>query len=70
MEKMDKGLTAPKRMLINWPKIPQMPQSLSAQFVCRSQKVMDFNEKRIHWASVVRALDIQFMQLSVDQFLY
>ena len=39
MENMDKGLTAPK-----WPKIPQ---NLSAQ-------VLDFNEKRLHWVSVVR----------------
>jgi hypothetical protein len=33
----------------------QMPQNLSAQFVCPSPKVLDFNEKRLHWASVVRA---------------
>ena len=32
-----------------------MPQNLSAQFVCPSPKVLDFNEKRLHWASVVRA---------------
>ena len=31
---MDKGLTVPKWVLINWPKIPQMPQKLSAQIVC------------------------------------
>ena len=31
-----------------------MPQNLSAQFVCPSPKVWDFNEKRLHWASVVR----------------
>ena len=30
------------------------PQNLSAQFVCPSPKVQDFNEKRLHWASVVR----------------
>ena len=30
-------------------------QNLSAQFVCPSPKVWDFNEKRLHWASVVRA---------------
>ena len=28
---MDKGLTVPKWVLINRPKIPQMPQNLSAQ---------------------------------------
>jgi hypothetical protein len=55
MENMDKGLTAPKWVLIVWPKIPQMPQNLSAQFVCPSPKVLDFNEKRLHWAYVVRA---------------
>ena len=51
---MCKGLTVPKRVLIVWTKIPQMPQNLSAQFVCPSPKVLDFNEKRLHWASVVR----------------
>ena len=55
MENMDKGLTIPKLVLIVWPKIPKMPLNLSAQFVCPSLKVMDFNEKRLHWASVVRA---------------
>ena len=55
MENMDKGLTVPKWVLIVWPKIPQMPLNLSAQFVCLSPKVLDFNEKRLHWASVVRA---------------
>ena len=32
-----------------------MPQNLSAQFVCPSQKGWDFNEKRVHWASLVCA---------------
>jgi hypothetical protein len=45
MENMDKGLTVPKWVLINWPKVPQMPQNLSAQIVYP-----------IHWASVVRDL--------------
>ena len=31
MENMDKGLTAPKWMLIIWLKIPQISQNLSAQ---------------------------------------
>ena len=52
---MDKGLTLPKWVLINWPKIPQMPQNVSAQLVCPSPKDWDFDEKRLHWASVVRA---------------
>ena len=43
MENMDKGLTVPKWVLIVGPKIPQMPQNLSAQFVCPIVKVLDFN---------------------------
>ena len=53
MENMDKGLTVPKWVLINWPKLPQMPQKFCAQFVCPCPKVWDFNEKRLHRASVV-----------------
>ena len=59
MENMDKGLTVPKRVLIARRKIPQMPQNLSAQFVCSNPKVWDFNEKRLYWTSVVRALNDQ-----------
>ena len=47
---MDKGLTVPKWVLIVLLKIP--PNAL--EFVCSSLKVLDFNEKRLHWASVVR----------------
>jgi hypothetical protein len=54
MDYMVKGLTVPKWVLIVWPKIPQMPQNLFAQFVCPSPKLLDFNEKILHWASVVR----------------
>ena len=54
MKNMDKGLTVPKWVLINWPKIPQMPQNLFALLiVCPNPKVWDFNEKRLHWASLV-----------------
>ena len=53
MENMDKELTVPKWVLIVWRKIPKMPQNFSAQFVCSSPKVWDFNEKMFHWASVV-----------------
>ena len=49
MKIMGKGLTVPKWVLINWPKIPQMPQNfrylpkLSAQ----AQKLIwDFDEKK------------------------
>jgi hypothetical protein len=62
MENMDKGLAVPKWVLIVWPKIPQMPQNLSVQFVLPSPKVLDFNENRLYWASVVcgcRRLDHQ-----------
>jgi hypothetical protein len=45
MENMGKGLTVPKWVLIVLLKLPQMPQNLSAQFVCPSPKVPDFNEK-------------------------
>ena len=54
MKNMDKGLTEPKWVLLAWPKIPQMAHNLSAQFVCPSPKVLDFNEKRLHWVFVVR----------------
>ena len=53
MKNMDQGLTVPKWVLIVWPKIPKMPQNLSAQVFCPSTKVPDFNEKRLHWESVV-----------------
>jgi hypothetical protein len=46
MENMDNGLTVPKWVLIVWPKIPKMPQNLSAQFVCSSPKVLNFNGKK------------------------
>ena len=39
MESMDKGLTAPKWVLIVRPKIPQKPQNFSAQFGCPCPKV-------------------------------
>ena len=40
--------------LINWPNIPQTTQNLSAQIDCPHPKVWDFDEKGLHWASVVR----------------
>ena len=51
---MENGLTVPKWVLRVWPKIPQKPQNLSAQFV--SPKFLDFNEKLIHWVSVVHGI--------------
>ena len=52
---MDRGLTVPKLGADSLAENTQMPQNLSAQFVCQSPKVLDFNGKRLHWASVVRA---------------
>ena len=51
IENIDKGLTLSKWVLIVLPKIPQIPQKLSVQFVS-STKVWDFND----WASVVHKL--------------
>ena len=64
MENLDEGLTVPKWVLIVQPKIPQMPQNLSAQFVCPSPKVLVFNEKRLHWASVVRGESLLYISFT------
>ena len=69
MENMAKGLTAPKWGLIVYPKIPQMPQNLSAQFVYPSPKVLGFNEKRLHWASVIRVSAIVRNMLCFSNWL-
>jgi len=68
MKSMDKELTVPKWLLIDWPKIPQMPQTFSSQFVYPSSKVLDFNEKMLHWASIVRDknTNVNFFQLAFD----
>ena len=50
------GLTVPKWMLIFWPKIPQMPQNLSAQLPAYAKKIWILVKKGFHWVSVVRAL--------------
>ena len=54
MEKHGQGTQCTKIFADSLAKNPQMPQNLSAQFVSRSPKVLDFNEKRLHWAFVVR----------------
>ena len=51
---MDKELTVPKWVPIVRPKIPQMPQKISAQNVCPSPKT--FEKKNSLWVSVVRGL--------------
>ena len=61
---MDKGLTVPKWVLINRPKIPQMLQNLPVQIVCPSPKVWDFHEKRLGLASVVREVSLSYVKLS------
>ena len=45
MKNMDNGLTVSKCVLINLPKIPQIPQYLSAQIVRPSSKVWDFDKE-------------------------
>ena len=46
---MDKGLTVPEmgadKLAENTPNAPKL--------ICPSQKVWNFDEKRLHWASVV-----------------
>ena len=67
----NKKFTVSKWVLLLWPKIPQIPQNLSAKFVCPSPKVLDFNEKRLHWTSIVRGWIFsveRFLSYSVAQF--
>jgi hypothetical protein len=45
MENMDKGPKVPKWVVINWPKITQMPPNLFVQFVCQNPHVWDFDKK-------------------------
>ena len=54
MENMEKGLVHCTKMGADSLAVSQMPQNLSAQFFHPSPKVLDFNEKRLHWVSVVR----------------
>ena len=50
MENMDKELTVPKWVLIVPPKIPQIPQKISAQNVCPSPI---FLKKSSLWVTLV-----------------
>ena len=54
MENYEQGTHCIKMGADIWQKIPQIPQNLSAQFVCQSPKVLDIYEKRLPWASLVR----------------
>ena len=66
---MDKELTISKWVLINRPKIPQMLQNIIAQIVCPRPKVWDFDEKRLHWASVVRVFeDVMYVTKNTSAF--
>ena len=65
MESMNKGLTVPKWVLIKWPKIPQIPQNLSAQ----AQKFRISMKKGFHWASVVRDLGPKINKLKENYFI-
>ena len=58
-----------KWLLIVWPKIPQMLQNLSAQFVCTSQKFWISMKKRLHWASVVRATTDVEIEKILEKYL-
>ena len=54
MENMDKILIVLTKIgadTLVWPKIPQIPQNLSAQFVCPPQ---NFWISIFHWASVAQ----------------
>ena len=50
MEKMDKGLTVSTKMGAD-SLVENAP--IAPEFICPSPNVLDFNEKRLHWASVV-----------------
>ena len=51
MENMEKGLTkmGADSLAENTPN--------AQKFICPSSKVLGFNEKRLHWASVVHAMN-------------
>ena len=76
MKNMDKGFTVPKWVLISWPKILQMLQTLSAQIVYPRPKILDFNEKKaslgvrsplfIACALNIRALSFAKAQFTTD----
>ena len=52
MKNMDKGLTAPKWVLINWLKITQMPQKFWPNLFSQAQKFGIFSKKGSLWVSV------------------
>ena len=54
MENMDKGLTVPKWVLINQPKIPQMLQNYLLKLSVQAQKFGILMKKGFIGSSVVR----------------
>ena len=48
--------TVSKWVVIVWPKIPRMLQNLFGKFVCPSPINLNFNEKKLHWLSVVHGI--------------
>jgi hypothetical protein len=57
METMDSTKMDADKLAKNTPNA----QNLSAQIVCPSPKVWDFDEKRLHWGSVVRACSMAIL---------
>ena len=55
MKNMDKGLTVLNGCQQISRKYHKCPKT--TQIVCPSQKAWDFDEKRLHWASVVGSID-------------
>ena len=53
MKNIDKRLTATKWVLINRPKYPKS-HKMNCPKCLHKPKIRDFNEKKLHWASVVR----------------
>ena len=60
MENMNKEPTVPKWVLINRPKLSQMPQIFSAQFVSAQAQKFGIFEESSFWVSVLRGLKRQF----------
>ena len=55
---MEKALTASQQVLITQPKIPPNDPEIICPICLPKPKILDFNEKSLHWASVVRAYEI------------
>ena len=57
---MDKGFTVPK-----WAGADSFAEN-TPKFICPSPKVWDFNEKRLHWASLVRDRNQKITSISIE----